>query len=973
MKNKKEFDTITFEKNETLDDQITDNNETLDEQITDNDETIEISENDLVFKAIDKIFEQKNGDCTDEEFITMKTEIYGETLDLEEVAFSTQIIEDSESDRIKMKEKLMGKKKKQNLKRNKLIKKALAIFFVSMFFVSVLVLAFLFYGYNKAYNSIDDVNKENFFQATSTTNIYDRNEDFVMALGNAQNIDWIDLYDVDGQNLVAQSYLDALIATEDEDFYTHNGINLVGMVKATLLTLFTDVKRGGSTLTMQAGKLIFMKDWEVYEDDMPTNKFQEPIKYKFTQMAYATHIEENFTKDEILENYINIIYLGNGAHGIKNASNYYYGKEPIDLEIHESAFLAGVSQLPSFFDPYTNPEDTLERRNVVLIRMLDEGYITEEEYEENILFDITEGLIEDDKRVFSASTYNAAYIDVVGRELEEIFNITGDSPFVASTAGVNVYTNLDPIIQKHMYESINKKDALLYEDDYIQAGAVILDTQNAEILGIGSGRNGHNSYGGTNFAYNYTRQPGSTAKPIMDYGPAMEELDWSTGHVVHDQEIEYDGGSEVTNADGKYLGPLTMQSALSRSRNTTALEVFKIVAAEAGLQSIMNFATGLGITDINPSGFNQAYSIGGWDYGTTPIELAGAYASFGNGGTYYEPHTITRVEINKVSPYYKDFGDEYVRHVESRVAMKPETAYMMNDMLDFNKPEAAGLGGYVNAPFDRINVKTGTTNWDERSEAYGIPNGSQRDKWVVGYNEKFTSVTWNGYTQEQEQEGYYIGLNTQNPSNAFSDLISIFDEYMPDYFTTVTPQKPETVVTEKISIDDNGVAFIDEEDGVPHLYIVDSKDHEMVMDGKSPNTPDSPILETTISNNGASIRWSYSGDNRETASWIIYIDGIEYKAIEQTSIAIPTIDFFLTTNICSDTYQVGIETVQENENGDSFKSEVSITDINFVDDSFCFVEPEVPEIEVPDTDPPIIFKFNLVSCVSGFLNLIASS
>nr|MBL0701784.1 hypothetical protein [Mycoplasmatales bacterium] len=637
---------------------------------------------------------------------------------------------------------------------------------------------------------------------------------------------------------------------------------------------------------------------------------------------------------------------------------------------------------------------TLERRNVVLIRMLDEGYITQEEYDENVILDITEGLIAEDERTFSASTYNAAYIDVVGRELENIFNVTGEDPFIASTAGIDVYTNLDPIIQKHMYESINKKDANLYEDDFIQAGAVILDTQNAQILGIGSGRNGHNSYGGTNFAYNYTRQPGSTAKPIMDYGPAIEELNWSTGHIVHDEEITYDGGSEVTNADGKYLGPLTMQSALSRSRNTTALEVFKIVAREAGLHSIMNFATNLGITDINPSGFNQAYSIGGWDYGTTPIELAGAYAPFGNGGIYNEPHTVTRVEISKVSPYYEDFGDEHVRNVQTRVAMKPETAYMMNDMLNFNKPEAAGLGGYVVAPFDRINVKTGTTNWDERSLAYGIPNGSQRDKWVVGYNEKFTSVTWNGYTQEHEQEGYYIGLNTQNPSNAFSDLISIFGEYMPDYFTTLTLNRPNNVVSEKISIDENGVAFIDEEDGVPHLYIFDSNDHLLVKDGKSPNAPESPELESTISSDGASIRWSYSGDDRDNASWIVYIDSVEYKTVEKTSIAIPTIDFFLTTDICSNRYQVGVEAVQTNgeEEGPSFSSEMSIVDIEFVDDSFCFVEPEDPDIEDPENppldppvdppiDPPIdppvdpasSFSFKLFSFFSEFVNRIISS
>ena len=450
-------------------------------------------------------------------------------------------------------------------------------------------------------------------------------------------------------------------------------------------------------------------------------------------MLYAHQIERNFNKDQILENYINVIGFGNAGYGIVNASSYYYGKTPSELTLPEAALLAGMSQLPGIYNPYTNPEETLKRRNVVLQRMLEERKISKEDYQNAINTPIDAGLMNDDNRPVSDFNKCQGYLDIVYREFLDVVNKNNSDSFDINTVGMDIYTSMDRKLQEGIYDILNSNQANLFPDKFLQAGVVLMDSKTGEVLAVGSGRNGQQGFFGTNYAYNYNRQPGSTSKPIVAAGPAIEYLDWSSAHPLQDKPTSYDGGPEVHNADGKYLGWISLRESLGKSRNTTALETFKTVAKEKGVNSIYNFVTNLGFTQIKKDDFNQAYAIGGWQYGTTPYQLAGAYGAFGNGGIYNTPHTIKKITISPDSKYYEQYQGEITPHIVTKRVMKESTAFIMSEMLKSSNPDARGYAPY-SPSMPELSVKTGTSDWGEAGKVYGIPNAAQRDKWVAGFN-----------------------------------------------------------------------------------------------------------------------------------------------------------------------------------------------------------------------------------------------
>ncbi len=687
----------------------------------------------------------------------------------------------------------VGSKKKTNKKKRTkkeiliLLLKILLGLFILGLVIGLLILSMIFIKTN-------DVTDENFKLASGSTEIYDRNGDLAWTFGTTD--DYVTLDET------SKYYIEGLVATEDAKFYKHSGVNLIGMVRATIQTIFTSADSGGSTITMQLAKILYLQgtikldeDGKAIYDDYGNMQREYPysnkIGYKLQQMVYAWKIENKYSKDEILENYINLLYF-EGATGIEGAAKYYFGVPSKDLSLSEAATLAGMTQLPAAYNPYKNLDAATSRRNIVLDRMVDQKYITKEEAEAAKKVNIKDDLVEHDNQEFSEYEALRPFFDVLESELKTVF---GDD-FVLNTSNLKIYTTMDKDVQIETYKIINDYYGdIYYEDDVIQSGSTTLDTQNGEIISIGGGRTLDGNYPLQNYGAFYARQPGSTSKPIVDYGPALEYLGWSTYHKLNDKPMTYsDGKNSVNNSTNSFLGEMPISEALARSVNTIALQSFQAVAKSAGVGKIEKFMQSLGITDS--SNINEAYSIGGWKTGTTTLELAGAYAAFGNGGTYNEPHAIRNVVIPKNSKYYEEYGDSYKYEYESHKAMSSSTAFMISKMLS---PGAYGnITSFMAAGLPNEAIKSGTTNWDTNS--FGIQEGLPRDKWAAGYNPNVTTVVWSGYDGKDEAKGYSFNNYGYWAGNIYQSIMRYVNSLGDAYLHDDSLVQPSNVYSEKIEI-----------------------------------------------------------------------------------------------------------------------------------------------------------------------------
>ncbi len=847
-------------------------------------------------------------------------------------------IEDNEGD--VMANKNEKRKSKEKKKKGK-FKKFLIGLLILILILGISLAGYLFYLLYNTYNDLGEVNDDNYWQNATSVVIQDRNDDFVSELSMV-NSDWVPLCKDEKTDCgttedyyVSKYYIDGLIDTEDFNFYKHGPVNLIGLVKATLKTLFTDDDRGGSTLTMQLGKLIYMSDWvnvgwdpenQTVTDDPEAyaRQFYEPINYKLTQMAYAIKIEQTYSKEEVLENLINTMFFGYGQYGIENASQYYFGKSSTELSLVEGATLAGITNGPSIFDPYLEPENCTDRRDIVLLSMLNEGTITQEEYQTAKDTELSSYLKEQDTTTGLTSEVNMAYIDLVYRELINIFEPDDPNSFDVSTAGLTVHTALDPLLQQTTYDAQHNDD--IYEDDRMDSASATVDAQNGEVLALGNGKEDV-SLLGTNLALNSPRQPGSTAKPIVSYGPAIEFSQLSTGHVFEDKQTFYSGGSpEVFNSDFTYKGKLAMQAGLSYSLNTIAIRVFQHTVEDVGVTPIKEFYEGLGVSDDGE--FSESYAIGGWETGTTPIKIAAAYAAFANGGTYYEPHAITQIDIAETSPYYEEYGDTYIPEIESHKAMTPETSYMITDMLKLSQPETIAARFQDNP--SGISAKSGTSNWDVND--YGIPSGTARDNWYVGFNANFVSAAWTGFYYTQEQEGAYYNDYARGSQKIFNyinnAIVANGDEYLKDD----TLSKPSTV--ESIKIVPNVWPPVKSSNGRAYLFIKGSDDYNLIGEEFGKEETDAPDVKVSITSTGIDLSWTYEGDYRDTTKWTVYIDGKKIQTTDKSSITIP-FSKFATQGVCNDSYKIEVQQAETNTVDDTRLSKKFSKEINISDKKYC--------------------------------------
>ena len=557
---------------------------------------------------------------------------------------------------------------------------------------------------------------------TQMSELYDTEGNIISKMGNENRteISYDDLPEV---------LIDAIIATEDSKFFQHNGFDLARFMKASMYQLVGKNGGGASTLTMQIAKNNYTST---------ESKGFEGITRKFTDIYLSIFkIERKYTKKEILEFYVNDSYLGNGAYGVEQASLNYFGKSVSELNLAEASFIAGLFQSPTYYNPYNYPERAEGRRKTVLYLMQRHGYITEEEKEIAENSPITSYI----KKTQTSGTYSEyqGYIDTVVEELENEYDL---NPY---TTPLKIYTAMNKSKQDFVNKVMNG-EAWKWENENAQAGVVMTDSASGEVLAVGAGRN-KNSERSYNYATMTNRQIGSTAKPIFDYGPAVEYLGWGTVNYIDDTPTTYSDGTKISNSDGGYKGRLPLYQALGLSRNVTALKTFQQVSKEAGNDKILKFASSLGITpEIDKNGkIHEAHSIGSFTGSTkkeesrnSPMTMAGAYQAFSNGGYYIKPHTIKKF-------VYKD-TDEVVetKSAKTRI-MNDSTAYIINYSLNWSATEglaksAAGISGVQTA------AKTGTSNFDEATrKRYHLSSKAVNDLWVCGYTPKQTITFWYGY------------------------------------------------------------------------------------------------------------------------------------------------------------------------------------------------------------------------------------
>ena len=510
--------------------------------------------------------------------------------------------------------------------------------------------------------------------------------------------------------------IDALVATEDSRFYQHNGVDMLRFIKASIGQLTGNSSAGGaSTLSMQVIKNTY------------TSKNDSGIKgiiRKFTDIYMAVFkLESKYTKDEIMEFYFNSQWLGydgnlnySGIYGVEQASQYYFNKSAKDLTLPEASMIVGMFQNPTLYNPYKNPNTTTKRRSTVLSLMVKHGYITEKEKQDAEKVTIPSMLAKSEVKTENNAQ---AFIDYVLKDVEK------KTKFNPYKEELQIYTNFDPAVQSTL-TSVENGEAFEFPNNVVQFGIAVTDVNNGSIVALSGGRNYQAK--GLNRATDISRQPGSTAKPIMDYAMYIENISQSTFAMFLDEPTTYTNGTPISDYDNRYKGLITMRYALEDSRNIPALLAFKAVAnVDKGL--IEDFVHNVGI-DYGKDLYESA-SIGGFD-GVSPLELAAAYASFGSGGYYIEPYSFTKV-VNV------ETGDEYKQSYTKKQVMEETTAYMINNIL-------IGVYGGRGPSGAQIGGKTGTTNLNaDTKKKYGLPGGATNDFWIVSYSSDYSIALWYGY------------------------------------------------------------------------------------------------------------------------------------------------------------------------------------------------------------------------------------
>jgi penicillin-binding protein 2A len=522
----------------------------------------------------------------------------------------------------------------------------------------------------------------------------------------------------------------AVVAMEDQRFYHHSGIDYVGTLRALIHNLSAgETVQGGSTITQQLAKNVFLTHDRTY-------------KRKFKEMLLAKKIEREYSKNEIMEMYLNNIYFGEGAWGIKRAAEIYFGKDVNRLTLGESALLAGMIKAPSVLNPFKDFQKTMKRRDLVLDRMVELGFITEKEKKAAV----GQEIVLQGKRLDNDARRFPHYVDYILEEAVSRYGLTANEVL---NGGLQIHTELDPKMQQAV-ESVYKNDDLFPaggKDQIVQSGAVLIDPSTGGIRALVGGRGKH-TFRGFNRASQLKRQPGSTMKPLAVYTPALES-GYDLDSRLLDKPTNF-GDYRPKNHDGRYRGEVTMYEAVVDSLNVPAVWLLDQIGVDRGMETVRRFGI-----PLDEKERQLGLALGGLNGGTSPLQLAQAYSAFANRGVMVEAHAIRRIEKpdgELVAQWYK----KSVRVTSEEVAQK--ITYMLKGVVDEGTGTAARIPGRPTAG------KTGTTQ---------LPGGGDgaKDNWFVGYTPQLVGAVWLGY-DKTDGNHYLTTTSGQTAARIFREMMA---------------------------------------------------------------------------------------------------------------------------------------------------------------------------------------------------------
>ena len=569
----------------------------------------------------------------------------------------------------------------------KVLKKCLKIFIIliGLFIVGNVCV----YTYAKLSPKIEIKNANSFMLFDSN------NEVFFQGSGSRE---WISLDDI------SPYLIEATINTEDKNFYKHIGFDYLRILKALAVNITSGTtSQGASTITQQYAKNLFLD-------------FDKTWKRKWDEMWYTIEIESHYSKDEILEGYLNTINYGHGKYGIETASKYYFGKSAKDLTLAEAAMLTGIPKSPSNYSPFVNLEKATQRQQMILKSMYDDGVISEAEYNKALDEELKFVGVEEEDELQSVMYYQ----DAVIKELKSLKEIPES---FLETGGLKVYTSLDMEAQKELEETVKNT----MPDSELETASVMVNPSNGRVIALVGGKDYSKSE--FNRAVDAKRQVGSTMKAFLYYAALENGFTASTTFTSEETTFTFDNDKTYSpqNNNSTYGNkPISMATAIAYSENIYAVKTHMFL----GEDTLVNMAKRLGIT----SKLDEVPSLA---LGTSEIgmlEMAGAYSAFANEGYKVTPHFITKVVDKEGKVLYE--ADE-----EKELILNSSLTFILSNLLtatydanfiDYNYPTAVNLASRMTHKYA---LKSGTTN---------------TDNWYIGYNKDIVTAVWCGYDDSRE-------------------------------------------------------------------------------------------------------------------------------------------------------------------------------------------------------------------------------
>jgi len=618
----------------------------------------------------------------------------------------------------------IGKKEKANTKKNKVIKLILIILILIIIISAIKTGIFIVNWQNMAKDMISN----------SPSQVLDTDGRVIAELGTNKNTKNISL-----ENM-PDNLKNAYVAIEDQRFYKHSGVDLprTGAAILSYIKNLGSSSFGGSSITQQLVKNL-------------TGDNSSKITRKINEWIKAFAIEGVLDKDEILEAYLNVIYVGPNIYGVELGSKYYFNKSALELNLEECAFLAGINNAPNSYNPFGD-KDTTEKINkrtkTVLSKMLELNYINEEDYNTAIGnvdkgLNFKNGKIENEKSNSIYSYHTDALITEIIDDISKSKNIsTNFASNYIDMAGLKIYSTQDSKIQNEIEKELSKSKYILKSSKgpeiTSQAAMVIIDQSTGNVVGCVGGTGEKNSSRGLNRAVQSRRQTGSASKPLAVLLPAIDKKIITGASIYLDEATTFNDGTEEGYSPtdyNHYKGEITVREAVESSQNIPFVKIMEQITPKTSIQYLRK----LGITSLTKTDENLNLALGGLDKGISPLEMASSYATIANDGKYIEPTFYTKIENSN--------GKTILKTSQSKKTIfSKEVAYILKSLLTEPVNGSNGTATYCKISGIDVAAKTGTTNDDY-------------DRWLCGFTPYYTAVTWFGFDYNET-----IRFNRKNPS-----------------------------------------------------------------------------------------------------------------------------------------------------------------------------------------------------------------